>query len=111
MDDDHGFFKTVSIRGATVLESSTRTCLHDSIMRPKSTALPKTVKLLHPFSWRSVVESESHTAVDPETHLRLMVLVQKPVNHPRGGGGVALPIDRDEIDMALHYRPFLKELS
>ena len=36
-------------RGATVLESSTRPCLHGSITRPKSTALLKTVIPWHPF--------------------------------------------------------------
>ncbi len=41
---------TVETRGSTVLESSTRPCLHGSITRPKSTALPKTVKPWHPFS-------------------------------------------------------------
>ena len=40
----------VEARGATVLESSTRPCLHWSITRSKSTALPKTVKPWHPSS-------------------------------------------------------------
>ncbi len=39
-------------------------CLHDSITRPKTTALPKTVKPWHPFSWRSLVELDSLTARD-----------------------------------------------
>ena len=29
-------------------------------------------------------------------------LVQKPVNHPRGGGGVALPFYRDEKSITGH---------
>ena len=40
----------VETRGATVLESSTRPCLHGAITRSKSTALPKTVKPWHPSS-------------------------------------------------------------
>ena len=41
--------KAVETWGGTVLESSTRPCLHGSITSPKSTALPKTVKPCHPF--------------------------------------------------------------
>ena len=44
----------IESRGATVLESSTGPCLQGSITRPKSTALPKTVKPWHPFSQLSV---------------------------------------------------------
>ena len=39
----------VETGGATVLESSTRPCLHGSMTYPKSTALPKTVKPWHPL--------------------------------------------------------------
>ena len=39
----------VETRGATVLESSTRPCLHGSKTSSTSTALPKTVKPWHPF--------------------------------------------------------------
>ena len=40
----------VETRGGTVLESSTKPCLHGSITPLRSTALPKTVKPCHPFS-------------------------------------------------------------